>query len=90
MRKRVQIFVSGSVQGVFFRGSAAARARESQIVGFARNLSDGRVEVVAEGEERDLITLIEWCKQGPPVARVHDVETTWQEPTDEFDTFFAR
>ena len=67
-------FVSGRVQGVFYRASAAERASELGVTGYAKNLPDGRVEVLACGEERAVTELCEWLKQGPPNAKVEKVE----------------
>jgi acylphosphatase len=69
-----RFLVSGRVQGVFFRASAQARARELGLTGFARNLADGRVEVVAGGEVAALDELHAWLRQGPAAARVAAVE----------------
>jgi len=66
-------FVSGRVQGVYFRASTAARARKLGITGHARNLDDGRVEVLACGEQAAVDALCEWLWEGPPRARVTDV-----------------
>ena len=66
-------FVSGRVQGVFYRGSARERARSAQLTGHARNLPDGRVEVLACGEETEVLRFIEWLWEGPAAARVLDV-----------------
>jgi len=66
--------VSGKVQGVFYRASTAERARASGITGYAKNLSDGRVEVLACGEETKVQELIDWLWQGPPAAKVQAVE----------------
>ncbi len=87
MRSRVHITVSGRVQGVFFRANTVDVARRLGLVGFVRNLPDGRVEVVAEGEEEKLRELIAWCHQGPPLARVTGVEVRWETPTGEFADF---
>lgn len=65
--------VRGRVQGVFFRASTCERAREIGLRGWVRNLPDGRVEVVAEGEPSALEALEVWLRQGPPMARVDDV-----------------
>jgi acylphosphatase len=65
-----RFLVSGHVQGVFFRASTQARALELGLRGHARNLDDGRVEVVAEGDAPALDTLAEWLRLGPPAARV--------------------
>ena len=66
--------VSGRVQGVFYRASTAERARTLGITGYARNLPDGRVEVLACGEEAAVGKLCEWLWQGPPAAKVDAVE----------------
>ncbi len=87
MRSRVHITVSGRVQGVFFRANTVDVARRLGLVGFVRNLPDGRVEVVAEGEEEKLRELIAWCHQGPPLARVAEVKVRWETPTGEFTDF---
>ncbi|MCG6871252.1 MAG: acylphosphatase [Gammaproteobacteria bacterium] len=67
--------VSGQVQGVFFRASAARRATELGLCGFARNLADGRVEVLACGAPAALKELEGWLAQGPPLARVTAVDS---------------
>ena len=68
-----RFLASGLVQGVFFRASTQARARELGLVGHARNLADGRVEVVAQGGADALDALGRWLHEGPPSARVADV-----------------
>ena len=87
MKKQVQLVISGIVQGVFFRASALAVARSLKLSGFVRNLSNGRVEVIAEGEEQALARMIEWCRKGPPGARIEEVEVTWAEATGQFQHF---
>jgi acylphosphatase len=66
-------FVSGLVQGVFFRASTRQQANELGISGYARNLPDGRVEVLIVGQMQAAERLIEWMKRGPPAARVNEV-----------------
>lgn len=69
-----QLWISGKVQGVFFRKSTQARARELGLRGWVRNLADGRVELWAEGEAAALEALERWCEAGgPPAARVDAV-----------------
>lgn len=68
-----RFLVSGLVQGVFFRASTQARARELGLAGHARNLADGRVEVIAQGDADALDALGRWLHEGPPSARVADV-----------------
>jgi acylphosphatase len=65
--------VCGRVQGVFYRASTREQAQRRAIVGHARNLPDGTVEVLAVGEEPAVAELIKWLHQGPPAARVTDV-----------------
>jgi acylphosphatase len=66
-------YISGRVQGVFYRASARQRAQELGCSGYARNLTDGRVEVLVVGEPAAAHALIEWLRQGPPAAHVQDV-----------------
>ena len=68
--------MSGRVQGVFFRASTRQRAQELGCRGYARNLADGRVEVLAVGEPTAVHALVEWLGQGPPAAHVTDVSCT--------------
>jgi acylphosphatase len=65
-----KILVSGHVQGVFYRASAAEKARELHLTGIVRNEKDGSVYIEVEGQERDLLTFIEWARRGPSRARV--------------------
>jgi len=90
MKKRVHLFVAGRVQGVFFRAYTQARARELGLVGYVRNLPDGRVEIVAEGEEEALRKLVSFSHQGPPLAQVTGVKERWEPPTGEFADFEIR
>jgi acylphosphatase len=77
---RRHLWVSGRVQGVWFRGSCADRARALGISGWARNLPDGRVEVVMEGLPEAVQELVEWCHRGPAHARVARVEDRSERP----------
>lgn len=72
--------VSGRVQGVFFRASAKAEAERLGLHGYARNLADGRVEVLVAGEPEQLAAFAEWLRQGPPQAQVAAVD---EEPTEQ-------
>ncbi|WP_088328442.1 acylphosphatase [Lacimicrobium sp. SS2-24] len=79
--------VTGKVQGVFFRRNTQMEAKRLGIVGYAKNLSDGSVEVLACGEPRALEQLTEFLHQGPEKSRVDsvDVESAGQHPTNGFD-----
>ncbi len=68
------------MQGVWYRGSCALQAQALGISGWARNLPDGRVEIVAEGDPEALDKLVEWCSHGPPAARVTAVEVHAEKP----------
>ena len=78
---RLTALVSGTVQGVGYRNWVQRHARDLQLVGYAENLSDGRVEVIAEGDEAALNRLLHWLRRGPPHARVSEVETQYSEAT---------
>lgn len=73
MTQCVRCLVSGTVQGVWYRGSTQQQAQQLGVTGYARNLADGRVEVVACGEERAIRALGEWLWRGPAGAQVVDV-----------------
>lgn len=87
---RLHLLVSGLVQGVFYRQSTADAAGRLGLRGWARNLPDGRVEVVAEGERAALEALLEACRRGPPAARVAGVEVRWAEPLGDLGPFSVR
>jgi acylphosphatase len=78
-KQRLRLFISGRVQGVFFRAAAAQEAQGLGLCGWARNLADGRVEIVAEGRRRNLAMLAAWAHRGPPAARVEQVEEQWSQ-----------
>jgi len=84
---RAHIFVSGRVQGVFFRAGAQTRAKKIGVYGFARNLPDARVEIIAEGEKENVEKLINWLKRGSLFAKVKGVEVIWEEHRGEFGGF---
>jgi acylphosphatase len=84
---RAHVHVNGYVQGVFFRHTAAQKARGLGLTGWVRNLPDGRVEVVAEGERDVVEGLVDWCHRGPPHATVEGVEVEWQEALSDFVGF---
>jgi len=79
--------ISGMVQGVLFRREITQLSRRLGVVGWVRNLPDGRVEAVAEGEKEKLDELIEFCRVGPSRARVRNVEVDWSEFKGEFQGF---
>ena len=89
-KKRVHVFISGKVQGVFFRAYTQEEARRLGLRGWVRNLPDGRVEATFEGEEKALEEMIRWCHKGSPGARVTGVEVIEEPYTGEFSDFRIR
>ena len=73
--KTLKLFVSGIVQGVFFRKSVEDKAKELGLKGFVRNLDDGRVEIVVEGKDENVNEMVKACKQGLPHSEVKNVTT---------------
>ena len=90
MAKRVHIWVSGRVQGVFYRGSARDQAMGLGLTGWARNLPDGRVEIVAEGDAQRVAEFVAWCRVGPALARVEDCQVVEEPPLGDFGEFQVR
>lgn len=88
MQKCVHCLVSGKVQGVWYRGSTQTEARRLGLVGWVKNLPDGRVELLAVGDETRLLALLDWLPVGPPAARVGDVKVTWRAP-EQHDDFLV-
>jgi acylphosphatase len=82
---RFHVIVSGRVQGVFFRDACRQTARDLGVRGWVRNRSDGAVELVAEGARPAVDRLVSWCCQGPPQARVTDMEIIAETPAGEDD-----
>lgn len=81
-RIRAHVFVSGRVQGVYFRATTRDQAREAGVDGWVRNLADGRVEAVFEGPEDAVESMIGFCGEGSPAARVEDVAVEYEDPED--------
>jgi len=87
MDKQAQIIVKGKVQRVFFRDFTQKNATELSLTGWVRNLSNSNVEVLVEGEEREILKLIGRLKIGPPAARVKEVTIKWQSASGGFNNF---
>jgi len=90
LKVRTHVYVSGRVQGVLFRSETQDEARRQDITGWVRNLADGRVEAVFEGEKDKVEALVEFCRRGPPGARVSKVDVTWEDYTGQFRSFAMR
>lgn len=83
MLSRAHLYISGRVQGVFYRAFTQNQAMRLGLNGWARNLQDGRVEAVFEGQKELVEEAILACKKGPEGSRVTEIETAWEEPTGE-------
>jgi acylphosphatase len=88
--KRVHVFISGKVQGVWFRSYTEAEAKKLGVKGWVRNLPDGRVEAVFEGEDEAVDKMVAWCYKGSPYAKVEDVEVIEEPYKGEFTDFRIR
>ncbi len=78
------------MQGVFFRGETQGEARRQGVTGWVRNNPDGRVEAVFEGEKDSVDKLIEFCRMGPPGARVTKVDVAWEDYKGDYRSFIIR
>ncbi len=87
MMKRMHVYVSGRVQGVFFRASTQRAARGLDLKGWVKNLRDGSVEALFEGKEEDVNEMLRWCRKGPPGAAVHHCQAVEEPYTGEFQDF---
>jgi acylphosphatase len=90
VKDRVHVFVSGNVQGVFFRQKTKQQAENFGVNGWVRNLPDGRVEAVFEGEEEAVKALVDYCHQGPSSAKVTGVDVRRESYRGEFSGFETR
>ncbi|MFB6303183.1 MAG: acylphosphatase [Haloferacaceae archaeon] len=88
-RVRAHVYVSGRVQGVYYRANTRDTARDAGVDGWVRNLDDGRVEAVFEGPRDAVEGMVEWCHDGSPAAQVTDVDVTYEDPQGE-DGFRVR
>lgn len=87
MQSRAKIIVKGLVQGVGFRFFTVQEAQDLNLLGTVKNLPNGAVEVIAEGEKSMVHTLIKNLRVGPRHSRVTSVDVEWQEPQNDFTTF---
>ena len=87
---RAHALISGIVQGVSFRYYTYHEALRIGLQGWVRNLQDGRVEAVFEGEKEQIDAVLAWIQQGPPAAKVEDVNVSWEEPQGGVDGFEVR
>ena len=84
---RVHIYASGLVQGVFFRDNTRQKAQELGVFGWIKNLPDGKVEIIVEGEKKKVKELIEWIKEGPGLVRIDNLDLEEEDYQGEFESF---
>ena len=89
-RERAHVYVSGQVQGVFFRDSTRERAEQLGLTGWVMNLPDGRVEALFEGPSERVREMIRWCELGPSHAEVESVDTDFEAPEEDLTGFEVR
>jgi undecaprenyl diphosphate synthase len=87
VKSRIEIHISGRVQGVHFRGAAKTQSDKLQVTGYAKNQDNGTVEIIAEGEESALEELLHWCFRGSLLAKVTGLTYNWKEYLGEFSSF---
>lgn len=88
--KRIHVFISGRVQGVFFRAETQRAAMDFDLTGWVRNVPDGRVEAVFEGNDANVDKMLAWCHHGPPAARVQEVIINEEPYIGEFKDFSVK
>jgi acylphosphatase len=86
-KARAHVYVTGKVQGVFFRQNTKRQAQSHDVYGWVKNLPDGRVEAVFEGEEDAVKAVVEFCKVGPKDASVSCIDVNWEPYREEFQSF---
>jgi len=87
---RVHVYIEGEVQGVCFRAYTRHEATRLGLTGWVRNLPDGRVEAVFEGDPANVEEMVKWCRHGPSYASVQGVKVHWGQGTGEFEGFEVR
>ncbi len=87
MKSNVHVVISGKVQGVWFRVNTKQKAEQLGVTGWVKNREDGRVEAIFEGEEKYVKEMLEWCQNGPPLAKVDNVDIEKNLNTDQYEDF---
>lgn len=87
---QAKLIISGKVQGVFYRAQAKKIAQKFSLSGWAKNEPDGNVFILAQGEKASLEQFIEWCKKGPPLAKVENVELTIEPTSQKLEGFYIK
>jgi acylphosphatase len=86
-KTRAHVYVTGRVQGIFYRSFVRTKAQLLNLRGWVKNTMDGCVEIVFEGETEDINSAIEECRRGPTHAQITDLRVEWEKPRGEFNNF---
>lgn len=89
-KRQARVWISGRVQGVFFRAYTRDQAVRQGLTGWVRNMRDGRVEALFQGDAEALEKMLAWCREGSPLSRVDRVEVRDEPPTSALDNFEVR
>lgn len=89
-RIQAHVTITGIVQGVGFRHSLWRRAIEKSLTGWVRNRRDGSVEALFQGDKSLIEDILEWCRSGPVHAKVYEVNVSWGNEEERFDSFTIR
>ena len=86
----LSMIIFGRVQGVYFRKSTQEQALQRNITGWVRNRREGSVEVLAQGTEEALLSLLKWCERGPRLAKVEKITINWIEQDNKYSSFVVK
>jgi acylphosphatase len=89
-REQARVYVSGKVQGVFFRDATREKAEQLGLAGWVRNLPDGRVEALFDGPSETVREMVRWCEEGPSHAEVEDVDAEFEASGGDLEGFVVR
>tara|TARA_B110000014_G_scaffold170281_1_gene120955 strand:+ start:265 stop:543 length:279 start_codon:yes stop_codon:yes gene_type:complete len=87
VKQRIHIFLTGKVQGVFFRQATKVVAIKNNVTGWVKNLENGEVEILLEGDDKNVNSVIDWCRNGPANSRVDEVKIEQQEFSGQYSNF---
>lgn len=88
--KRIRILIEGRLQGANFRYHTQQQAHKLQLTGFVRNLSDGRIEIDAQGDDESIDKMLAWCQQGPHSSQIKNILFRYDEPSENGSDFVVR
>ncbi|GIK41245.1 MAG: hypothetical protein BroJett011_50780 [Chloroflexota bacterium] len=88
--KRVRILIEGKLQGANFRYHTQQEAQKLGLAGFVRNLSDGRIEIDAQGDDESVAKMLAWCQEGPQSAQLKSILFRYDEPSEHVTDFIVR